>query len=100
MRSRLVSLIALACLAFLPSAARPDDAPKQKKTAPDVVVRIRSIESIIADASYLGPLIGQEELVKQGVDLLKDRTTKDKGLDGIDVKKPLGAYAFVGPNGL
>src|SRR5262249_10445556 len=70
-----------------------------KKSGPDIVVRIRSLESIIADFKYLATQVGKEEEAKQGEELLKERITS-KGLDGIDVKKPMGAYVFAGPNGL
>src|SRR5262245_65797966 len=97
MRSRLVPVIAVACLVFLPSVVRPDDAAAQKKSGPDIVVRIRSLESIIADFKYLATQVGKEEEAKQGEQLLKERITS-KGLDGIDAKKPMGAYVFAGPN--
>jgi hypothetical protein len=98
MRSRLVPVFTLACLVFVPSAARPDDAKDTKKTAPALVVRVRSVDSIIADFSYLAAQIGKAEEAKQAVELLKERTG-NKGLDGIDTKKPLGGYVIAGPNG-
>jgi hypothetical protein len=98
MPSRLVPFIALACLVFVPSAARPDDAKATKTAAPALVVRVRSVDSLIADFSYLGAQVGKEEEAKQAVELLKERTG-NKGLDGIDVKKPLGGYVIAGPNG-
>src|SRR5262249_360196 len=38
------------------------------------------------------------EEAKQGIEMLKERTG-NKGLEGIDTKKPMGGYVFAGPNG-
>jgi hypothetical protein len=97
MRSRLFPLVALACLIVLPSVARPDDV-RTKKAAPAIVVRLRSLDGIMADVKYLAEQVGKEEEAKQGEALLKDRIG-DKGLEGIDAKKPMGLYLFAGPNG-
>src|SRR5437870_10191917 len=96
MRSRLVAFVSLACL-VLPVAGRADDAKAAKK-APALIVRIRSLDSVIEDFNYLAAQVGKEEEAKQGIELLKERTG-GKGLDGIDVKKPMGGYVFAGPNG-
>lgn len=98
MRSRLLPFVALACLVFVPAAARPDDAKETKKAAPALIVRMRSLDSMIADFSYLAGQVGKEEEAKQAVELLKERTG-NKGLEGIDTKKPMGLYVFAGPNG-
>jgi hypothetical protein len=63
-----------------------------------MIVRVRSLDSILADVSYLAAQVGKEEEAKQGIELLKERTG-NKGLDGIDTKKPMGGYVFAGPNG-
>jgi hypothetical protein len=97
MRSRLVPFLALACLICLP-AVRAQDAKATKKTAPALVVRIRSFDSILADAGYLAALVGKEDEAKMGIELLKERTG-NKGLDGLDTKKPMGGYVFAGENG-
>jgi hypothetical protein len=93
----MVQFLALACLVCVP-AVRADDAKATKKAAPALVVRIRSLDSIIDDIRYLAPLVGQEEQAKQGIDLLKEQNTH-KGQDGIDTKKPMGGYVFAGENG-
>src|SRR5205085_8564281 len=97
MRSRLIPLAALVCLIFVP-AARPDDAKTTKKAAPALIVRMRSLDSILADFKYLAAQVGKEEEAKQADELLKERIG-GKGLDGIDTKKPMGLYIFAGPNG-
>ena len=97
MRSRMLPLAALACAILVPSAARPDDAKATQK-APALIVRLRSFNSTIADLSYLAAQVGKEEEAKQAVELLKERIGA-KGLDGIDVDKPIGGYVFAGPNG-
>src|SRR5262249_52086368 len=87
----------LACLLIAPAIARPEDAKTAKK-APALVVRLRSLDGLIADSSYLAAQVGKEEEAKQAVEMLKERIG-NKGLDGIDVKKPIGGYVFAGPNG-
>ena len=97
MRSRLVPFLALACLVCVP-AVRADDAKAPKKTAPALIVRIRSLDSILGDVGYLAAQVGKEEEAKQGIEMLKERIGS-KGLEGIDTKKPMGGYVFAGPNG-
>jgi hypothetical protein len=93
----MVQFLALACLVCVP-AVRADDVKASKKSAPALIVRIRSLDNIIADVGYLAAQVGKEEEAKQGIELLKERTG-NKGLDGIDTKKPMGGYVFAGPNG-
>src|SRR5262245_9496967 len=59
-------------------------------TGPSPVVRVRALESLAEDIKYLAGLVGQEEGVKE-------LDAKLRQLPGIDLKKPLGAYAFVSP---
>ena len=86
MRLRLVPYLALACLVCVP-VVRADDDKAAKKSAPALVVRIRSLDSILADFDYLAKLVGKAEEAKQGIELLKGA----KALDGIETKKPMGA---------
>jgi hypothetical protein len=95
MSKRFVLGVVLCCL--LPAApARADDEAPGK---PALVVRFNSLDRLTADARYLARLADREELFKQVESLLKARTG-EKGLEGLDPKKPIGFYAHVGPNGI
>jgi hypothetical protein len=99
MRSRLILCVALLGLAFLPTAARPDDDAKQKSTSPALVIRLRSLDGILEDARYLAAQVGKAEEAKQAEAMLKEKAGGDKGLEGIDTSKPIGLYLVAGPNG-
>jgi hypothetical protein len=93
MRMRLVPWVALLGLALLPGAARPDEATPAK---PSIILRLASVDSLKEDVRYLGELAGQEEIAKQIEVLIKQRTGP-KGIEGLDTKRPIGAYANIGP---
>lgn len=98
MRSRLVPCLALLGLVFLPAAARPEDDAKLKTSSPALVIRLRSLDGILADLHYLAAQVGKEEEAKQAEAMLKEKVG-DKGLEGIDMSKPIGLYLIAGPNG-
>jgi hypothetical protein len=62
---------------------------------PAVVVRIKAIDDLLADARYLVKQIGREEEVKQFEGIIKSKSTPKGGLVGIDRKKPIGLYGSV-----
>jgi hypothetical protein len=94
MRLRFVPWVALFLLAASPSVARPaEDTAK-----PALIVRFKSLDGLLADARYLVELAGREEQAKQAEAMIKS-LTGDKGLDGIDTKKPFGLYGKVGAKG-
>jgi hypothetical protein len=106
MRKRLVCLVALLGLALLTGAARPDqpdkatDRPGQATaTKPAIVIRLAPIDSLTEDVRYLSEMAGKEDDAKNIEGILK-QVIGDKGLEGIDSKKPIGAYATIGPAGL
>ena len=83
-------------LIVLPQPARSiaaDAAP-----APTLVVRISSLDGVIADVKYLLALAGHEEIAKGIDDELKKRFPK--GFVGVDTKRPLGAYGTPDPDSL
>jgi hypothetical protein len=90
----LPALVALGLLA-LPVVTRAADAGG---AGPTVVVRIEPLDDLLADARYLGALADRDELVKQFEGLVRAKAGP-KGLDGIDLKRPLGFYGTVGPQG-
>jgi hypothetical protein len=100
MRTRLVPFLLLAGLALsLPgSRGRGDTKASDSEPATPfkgaVVLRVKPLDELIADARYVTKLAGREEEVKQFEKLLKSKTGP-KGLEGIDTKKPLGAYGIL-----
>jgi hypothetical protein len=101
MRTRLVPWLVLAGLMLaLPAArSRADDA-KSSDSEPAtpfkaaLVLRIQSLDELIADARYLAKLAGREAETKEFEKMLKSKTGP-KGLEGIDTKKPIGAYGVL-----
>lgn len=106
MLRRLLPVTALLAAVALPLVARADDkkAAQVEKAAakadgPGLVVRIQSVEQLLENARYLAALVGREEEAKQMEGFLKAKAGP-KGLEGIDMKRPMGLYANIGPNGL
>jgi len=91
MRLRTFALLALATL--LP-AARADD----KAKTPTLSLRVKGVDGLLSDLRYLAEQAGRDEELKQAERLLK-RMTGDKGLEGLDTKKPIGTYGFLGAQG-
>jgi hypothetical protein len=89
MRIPFGKLLALAAVAALPVAARADD--QKPGAAPMLVVRLQSIDGLVGHAKYLAALAGQEEGAKQFAGIYESMVT-EKGLFGIDVKKPFALY--------
>src|SRR5438270_8492885 len=92
MRTWAVAAVVLAGAAASPGrvAAQP-----AKVTEPTVEVRLRSVNDLLDKAEYIGGLIDKDEPVKQIRGLVKQLSTDGKGIEGIDPKRPFGAYAVV-----
>ena len=60
---------------------------QQAQTVPALIVRVRSIDGLIADAKHLAALAGAEEQAKQ-IDALVRSKIGAKGLEGIDTSAP------------
>jgi hypothetical protein len=90
-------VVTLAVLA----AAVPARADTPKSVEPTVVVRLKSFDGLMADAKYLAELAGQADKAKE-IDGVIQALAGPKGLagTGLDTKRPLAAYAVVGPNGV
>lgn len=87
MRSRWVCA-ALAALCVCGSAsAQPKDA------GPAIELRLRSVNELLDRAEYVAGLAGQEAAIGQARDFLKSLAVEGKGIQGIDPKRPIGAYA-------
>lgn len=89
----------LSCLAFVGLIALP--APTHlaaaESTTPSLVIRIKSIDTLVADIQTLASLAGAEEQAKQIDGILKAKIGA-KGFEGIDPKRPLGLYATLTGN--
>jgi hypothetical protein len=96
MRTRLVPWVALLGLALLPAAARPAEGTAAK---PAFIIRLAPLDTLAEDGRYLSELAGKEDDAKNVEGILKG-IIGEKGLEGIDTKKPLGAYGTIGPMGL
>jgi hypothetical protein len=87
--------IAVLALAAIVVPAGADD---EAATAPTLLVRIKSIDGLMADARYVAALAGQEEQAKQ-VEKMLPAFLGPKGLagTGIDTTKPIGVYGILDP---
>src|SRR3954468_8005511 len=69
-------------------------APAQPKDAgPTIEVRLRSVNDLVDKFEYVAGLAGKEDAVKQVRELIKVLSAEGKGIEGIDPKRPIGAYA-------
>lgn len=94
MLKRLFPCLAMFCLVTASLVTR---AAEVKAAAPDVVVRLQSIDGLLSHGKYLSTLAGQEEGYKQFEEMIKAKAGP-KGLEGIDTRRPLGLYATIKPN--
>jgi hypothetical protein len=86
MRIRALTLIAVvACVPIL----RAQD----KARTPTLVLRVQGLDNLVADVHYLAAQAGRGEEARQFERLLKSMTG-DKGIEGLDTKRPMALYAF------
>jgi len=84
----------LGLMLVMPSLARSAPAPEAKSDKPSLILRVAALDQLRADLRYLAELVGQKETAGQ-LDALLKAKIGDNGLEGIDTKKPLGAYGWV-----
>src|SRR5258708_6911114 len=96
MRVRLLTGMVMLLLIADPAPLRAEDV---KKSKPGVVVRIRPIGELLEDIKFLAKVnqLGDEGDQLEGIIKAK---VGDKGLEGIDMKRPLGLYGDVGAAGI
>jgi hypothetical protein len=87
MRFRLLAALAATVLSTGLGSAQP------KAVGPTVEVRLRSVNDLADTFEYVAGAFGQEEAGRQVRGLVKTLTADGKGIEGIDPKKPMGAYA-------
>src|SRR5437773_2136204 len=88
MHARRVALLALFALTVTTAPVRSAD---DKTKTPTLIVRVQSLDGLIGDARYLATLAGREEEGKQADAFLK-QLTGEKGIEGLDPKRPMGLY--------
>lgn len=92
MRLRLFGLAAMVVAIAAPAMA---PAAENKADAPAVLVRVQSVNDLLKTVDYIASLLPEDaqEQVKQGVGFVKSLIDDKKGIEGIDVKLPIGLYA-------
>jgi hypothetical protein len=96
--SRLLTCVALLGLMAWPTSARPAD--EKAPATPAIVLRLQSLDELMSNFRYLATLIGREEEAKQLEGILQAKAGGPKGLEGIDSKRPMGAYVLFGEGGI
>lgn len=97
MSKRPIFAVLLAVTATVPALAADDKTPKNDK--PAVLLRFAALDHLRGDFRYLGEVVGEGEKAKQLDELIKSKLG-EKGLEGIDAKKPIGIYGWVGEFGI
>lgn len=86
MLKRWIASLAIVGLMFASAVARAQDA-----NAPTVVVRVRSLDTVIDNIKLVVALAGKENVAEQIEGLIKTKIGPN-GLEGIDPKRPFGGY--------
>src|SRR3954467_4189177 len=92
MRRRLLPLLSLAILLAVPVLARA-----QEFSPPTVLVRVRSLDTIVNNFKLIATLAGREEIASQVHGLIQSKIGA-KGLEGFDTTRPLGAFVRLTPD--
>jgi hypothetical protein len=93
MLARWLCFLTLLGLTVLPAPARAAD---DKTVTPTLQVRLRSIDGLLEDLKYMAKTTGGEDDAAKLDTSLKQMLPN--GFEGIDTKKPLGAYVVLDPN--
>jgi len=91
MRMRHLLAAGLVCVALAP-VLRADDKPAN----PSIVLRLKSVEGAMADLKYIAALVDKEDEVKN-VEAIIQTFSNEKGLGGIDTKRPFALYGTFTP---
>lgn len=99
MSKRPIFAALLGLTVLLPAQVRAADEKAPKNDKPAVFLRFAALDHLRSDFRYLGEVVGEGEKAKQLDELIKSKLG-EKGLEGIDAKKPIGAYGWIGPFGI
>ncbi len=91
LRSSILAFVAVSAAAVFPTTA----VAQPKSVEPTIEVRIRSVNDLLDKAEYIGGLVDQGDPIKQIRGLVQQLSAEGKGLEGIDPKRPFGAYAVI-----
>jgi hypothetical protein len=83
----------LVIVAASPAVVRAAD--DDRSTPPTVVVRVRSVDTVIDNVKQIVALAGRENMAQQIEALIKTKIGEN-GIEGIDLKRPFGGYARMG----
>lgn len=72
--------------------------PPVSAADPAIVVSLKSIEELLADATYIGETVNQPD-AGEAAQALIDQFTQGKGLAGVDQTQPLGAFVVITEQG-
>ncbi len=86
-------LLGVACLGFFALPQNLQAADDTGGADPSILVRVQSINDLIKSLKYLASFNEDDEQIKQAISLIKDLIDDKKGLEGVDVTKPIGLYA-------
>ncbi|VTR97598.1 Signal peptide protein OS=Rhodopirellula sallentina SM41 GN=RSSM_01409 PE=4 SV=1 [Gemmata massiliana] len=86
MRFRWLAALAVALLSTGLASA-------QKAPEPTVEIRLRSVNDLVDKFEYLAGLANKEDVAKQAREIIKMLSADGKGIEGVDPKQPIGAYA-------
>ena len=95
MSKRPIFAVLLGLAVMLPPFVRAADEQAPKSDKPAVLLRLAPLDHLRGDFRYLAEVVGQGEKAKQFDELIKSKLG-EKGLEGIDNKKPIGLYGWVG----
>src|SRR3989442_11722392 len=90
-------IIFIALLGLAASAAPVLLSAADAPAPPTLIIRLQSIDHLIADVKYLAGVAGRADEAKRLDAQLKQ--VFPNGIQGIDTKRPLGLYASLDPNG-
>jgi len=90
LKSWVIAAAAVALSVVLPTAA-----VAQRPAEPTLEIRLRSVNDLLDKAEHIGKLLDKDEPIKQVRGLVQQLSEGGKGLEGIDTKKPFGAYALL-----
>lgn len=98
MSKRQIFAVLLGLTALLPAPARAADEKAAQSDKPGVILRFASLDHLLGDFRYLAEVVGEWEKAKQFDELIKSKLG-EKGLEGIDTKKAIGLYSWIGSTG-
>jgi len=89
-------LLAVAVIVPPARASAEDEPEKSPLAGATVVVRIQSIDQLLANAKYFAKLADKEEQGNQFIGFVESLISPKKGLVGIDTKSPIGLSVLLG----